>query len=95
MLNSAAGTEQCWTQVHVEMGGWGGEDEGRLSVSQQRPLVVNEVNVLLGFIAHSVASQTRGRKLSLYLGLVKPHLKYCVQFWALLKRHVGNTLNVL
>lgn len=36
-----------------------------------------------GFIARSLASQTRERFLSLYLTLVEPHLKYCVQFWAL------------
>lgn len=60
-----------------EMSGW-----EQLSMSQHCVLAAKRTSHIVGCITHRSASWWKEVTLLLYIALVRPHLKYCMKFWA-------------
>lgn len=54
----------------------------QFNMSQQLVLVAKKASHILRYIKHGIGNQ-KDMIVPLHLALVQPHLKYCVQLWAL------------
>ena len=65
---------------------------GSLKVESQVDKVVKKAFGTVAFISHSIEYGSWKVMLQLYKTLVRPHLEYCVQFWAPCYRKILSSL---